>query len=162
MTAIIVIFALIFIAVLAYHAWHLVQKVKQAEAEHEQQQKQEAAAAAHNLRQKQLELVKDINFVARSVLEQQCEVTEGVLRIHYLLSGLDRDVWQMPELETLRAHYDATKDMPILDAYKRLSRKEQFAIDKQRWSLEEKNKLQVEQELKWLVAYDFPGVTLLQ
>lgn len=154
--------ALIVIALLAGYAWQLVQKVKKNELEAEQQQQQEAEKAAYNLRKKQQELVNDIRFVARSVVEQQCEITEGVLRIHYLISGLDPDVWQMNELQNVRAHYDATKAMPILEAYKKLSRKQQFKLDSQRWSLEEKNKLTIEQELKWLVAYSFPQVTLLQ
>lgn len=150
------------IIALATYAWHLVKKVKQAESDAERQQRDEEANAAHNLRQKQLELVNDIRFVARSVLEQQCEITEGVLRIRYLISGLDPDAWQLPELAQLRSHYDATRTMPILDEYKKLDKKQQFKLDKQRWTLESNNKDAIEKELRWLVAYSFPQVTLLQ
>lgn len=147
---------------LAAYAWYLTQKVKQAETEQQAEQDKEAAAAAHNLRQKQLSLLQDIRFIARSILAEQCEITEGVLRLHYLITTLDADVWHMPDIPTLREHYQATQDMPILDAYQQLPRKEQFKLDKQRWDLEDKNKKKIEQELNWLVTYSFPGVTLLQ
>ena len=162
MTLILLIIGLLIIAGLAVHAWKLTRQVKQAEQQAQQQQQDEEAAAAHNLRQKQLELVTDIRFVARSVIAQQCEITEGVLRIHYLISGLDPDAWQLPELKTLRTHHDQTREMPILDAYKQLPKKEQFKLDKQRWTLEQQHKEAIEKELNWLVNYSFPQVTLLQ
>src|SRR5690606_41757448 len=90
------------------------------------------------------------------------EITEGVLRIQYLMSALDPDAWQLDELATLRQHHEATAGMPILDAYKALPKKEQFRLDRERWTLEERHKPAVQRELQWLVSYRFPGVTLLQ
>ena len=52
--------------------------------------------------------------------------------------------------------------MPILDAYRALTPKQQFALDKKRFQLEEANKPAIERELHWLVEYRFPQVTLLQ
>ena len=161
-TTLFAIVGLIIIIILAAYAWNLVKQVKQAEADVERQQQEEAAKAAHNLRQKQLELVNDIRFVARSVLEQQCEITEGVLRIHYLISGLDPDAWQLPELTQLRKHYESTRSMPILDEYKKLNKKQQFKLDTERWTRESDNKEAIEKDLRWLVTYSFPQVTLLQ
>lgn len=146
------------IAALAGYAVHLTRKVKAMEA----QQKQEEADAELQLRKYQEELVKDIRFISNSVVQQQCEITEGVLRIQYLISGLDTDMWAMNELENIRKHYEATRSMPILDAYKALTPKQQFAIDKERLRLEEENKLSVEREFRWLANYHFPQVTLLQ
>lgn len=162
MLAALITVGLIIIAALGAYAFHLTRKVKRAQQQAQQKQQQEAASAAYNLRQKQLELVTDIRFIARSVLAQQCEITEGVLRIHYLMSGLDPDAWQLPELETLRKHYQATHTMPILKDYKALAKKEQFKLDKQRWALENEHKDAIEKELNWLVTYEFPQVTLLQ
>lgn len=150
--------AIIIISALAAYAWYLTQKVKTFE----RQQQEEEAQAALQLRKHQEELVKDIQFVARSVVQEQCEITEGVLRIHYLLNGLDPDVWQHQELEAVRNHYLASKDMPILDAYKALTPKQQFDLDKERLSLEQQHKTQISRELNWLSNYQFPTVTLLQ
>lgn len=153
-----IIAALIIIAALAYYAWHLTTKVKKL---HQAQQEEQAQAELH-LRNRQLELLQDIRFIARAVLDEQCEITEGVLRIQYLISALDPDAWQLDELATLRKHHEATANMPILDAYKALPKKEQFRLDRERWSLEEHHKPAVQRELQWLVSYRFPGVTLLQ
>lgn len=154
--------ALLVISPLAYYAFHLTRQVKQQEANRQQQQQEEAAQAAHNLRQKQLGLLEDVRFITRSVISEQCEITEGVLRLNYLISGLDADVWQQAELETMRKHYQAVSDMPILEQYKQLSKQEQMNLDLKRWSLEADNKKQLMQECQWLSTYDFPNVTLLQ
>lgn len=146
------------IAALAGYAWHLLSKVKANEAS----QKLEQAEAELKLRQHQEELVSDIRFIARSVVQQQCDITEGVLRVNYLLTGLDPDAWQLSEITTIRTHYDATKDMPILDAYKALNPKERFALDKRRLELEEAHKMSIEKEFRWLAKHSFPQVTLLQ
>ena len=153
-----IIAALIIIAALAYYAWHLTTKVKKLH----QAQQEEQAQAELQLRNRQLELLQDIRFIARAVLAEQCEITEGVLRIQYLISALDPDAWQLDELATLRQHHEATAGMPILDAYKALPKKEQFRLDRERWSLEEHHKPAVQRELQWLVSYRFPAVTLLQ
>lgn len=150
--------ALLIILVLGGYAYRLLQKVKQVNLA----KKKEQAEAELQLRRYQEELVSDIRFVSRSMIQQQCDITEGVLRIQYMITGLDPHVWQLTEITTIRTHYDATKNMPILDAYKALSPKERFKLDKQRLQLENDNKMIIEKELRWLVDYAFPQVTLLQ
>jgi len=152
------ILGLLIIALLAGYAWHLTRKVNAVK----QRQQEEEAQAALQLRNRQLELLQDIRFIARSVLDEQCEITEGVLRIQYLLSSLDPTVWEQDELRAVRSHYQSTASMPILDAYKQLPRKEQFKLDQQRWALEKENQPVIERELRWLVSYSFPAVTLIQ
>lgn len=150
--------ALIIIAALSWYAWHLTRQVKAMDARRLQEQA-EAELQMHN---KQLELVSDIRFIARAVLEEQCEITEGVLRLHYMISVLDPDSWEREELAGVRSHHQATRAMPILDAYKQLTPKERFRLDKERFALEETNKPTIQRELRWLVSYQFPAVTLIQ
>ncbi|ASP39380.1 hypothetical protein CHH28_12170 [Bacterioplanes sanyensis] len=149
--------AVVIVLALSGYAWTLTRRVKAAQ----QRQQQEEIAAAEALRSKQHELVNDVHFVARSVLAEQCEITEGVLRIHYLIQALDPATWAVDELATVRRHHQATAEMPILDAYQKLSKREQFKLDKQRWQLESDHKDAIEKELTWLVGHRFPNVTLL-
>ena len=143
---------------LAWYAWRLTRQVKDAD-----NARREAEAEAElQLRNHQQELIKDIRFISLSVIQKQCEITEGVLRLQYLLKGLDPDVWEQPELASLRTHYDAVKEMPILEAYKALTPKQQFELDKTRLTLEETHQASIERELRWLHQYSFPQVTLLQ
>ena len=143
---------------LGAYAWKL-----QKQLTHVQQLKvAEETQAAENLRKHQQELLQDIHFIARSVLSDQCEITEGVLRLQYLIKGLDPSAWYLKELQTIRLHYEATSHMPILEAYQALSRQEQFKLDNQRWQLEADHKSGIMRELQWLVTYRFNSVTLLQ
>ncbi|MEQ3694770.1 MAG: DUF2489 domain-containing protein [Alcanivorax sp.] len=150
--------ALLIIAALAGYAWHLLQQVKKVNLAKEKEQ----AEAELQLRHYQEELVSDIRFVSRSVVQQQCDITEGVLRIQHMITGLDPNAWQLTEITAIREHYDATKHMPILDAYKALKPKQRFELDKQRLQLENDNKLSIEKEFRWLAEYSFPQVSLLQ
>ncbi|GGY34131.1 hypothetical protein GCM10011297_03930 [Bacterioplanes sanyensis] len=157
MTTFLILIAVAIVAGLAGYAWTLTRRVKDMQ----QRQQQEEVAAAEALRNKQLELMNDVQFVARAVIAEQCEITEGVLRIHYLVQALDPAIWGMDELATIRNHHQQTSDMPILDDYKKLDKREQFRLDKQRWQLEQQHKAAIVRELEWLVAYRFPNVTLL-
>ncbi len=157
-TLVFLVLAVTIIAGLSLYAWRLTRQVS---AMKQAQQDEEAAGELH-LHQHQEELVGDIRFIARAVIAGQCEITEGVLRTHYLLHGLDAEVWAREELHMIRNHYDATRDMPILQAYKELPRKEQFALDSRRLRLEEQHKAAIEREFRWLSSYSFPQVTLLQ
>ncbi len=139
LSILLIILAVLVIIPLAWYAWSLTRKVQAMEEE----QEREEAEAAMQLRKHQEELISDIRFVSRSVLQQQCDITEGVLRL-------------------LRAHHTATRSMPILDEYKALTPKQQFKIDKERLTLEHDNRLTIERDLKWLSTYSFPQVTLIQ
>lgn len=143
---------------LSAYAFVLLKRVKEIKA----QQLEELATAEMQIRQHQQELINDIKFIARAVVSEQCDITEGVLRTHHMIKGLDADVWEMAELDRIRNHYDATCEMPIMDAYRKLTKQEQFQLDIDRAILEEKNKTGVHREFTWLTQYQFPQITLLQ
>ncbi|WP_221798279.1 DUF2489 domain-containing protein [Oceanobacter mangrovi] len=147
----------VIIAALGWYAWHLTRQVKTMEAA----QLAEQQKAEQQLRQRQHELVKDIRFLCSSVITEQCEITEGVMRIHYLVQALDPACWATDELATMRLFHGEVGGMPILDDYKKLTPKEQFKIDKQRLELEATHKEAIHKELQWLVSFEFPAVFLL-
>ena len=145
------------ILVLAAYTIYLYSKIRTLKKEQEDAE----VAAAVKIKDFQNELIQDIRFIARAVLEEQCEITEGVIRIHYLVSKLDPDTWNNDSLIITRKHYSATAKMPILDAYKALNKQEQFKLDNERYHLENEHKQAIYNEFKWLISYDFPAVTLL-
>ncbi|MDF1763976.1 MAG: DUF2489 domain-containing protein [Oleibacter sp.] len=153
-----VIIGLVIVVVLGVYAWRLTQQVKTLE----ENKRAEQAEAEMQLRRHQQELINDVRFISRAVATDQCDITEGVMRAHYLLSGLDTSVWGLSELSSVREHFEATRDMPILDAYKALSRQQQFDLDLKRVELEDMNKAAIKREFNWLASYSFPEVTLLQ
>lgn len=147
----------VIILVLAGYAWHLFSKLRVLEKE----QVQANIAAEEKIKSFQQELINDVRFIARAVLAEQCEITEGVIRIHFLIAKLDPDTWQNEGLKVTRQHYATTLTMPILDAYKALSKQEQFKLDNERFLLEQEHKTDIHNEFKWLISYDFPAVTLV-
>lgn len=149
---------LLIITALSLYALRLTRQVR----EHEQKLEEEAASAASKMRTRQLESIQDIHFLCRSVLSDQCDITEGILRLHYALNSLHPELWFTEQLNSVRNHHQATSDMPILDAYKKLNPKQQFEIDKTRWQLEEQNKNSIHKELAWLSHYEFPEITRTQ
>ena len=154
---VLILIAVLIIAALGAYAWHLTRQVK----EQETRRLAEEAEAEQQLRQHQLSLIQDVHFVCKAVITDQCEITEGVLRLEYLIRGLDPDTWGAQELNTLRHFYSLVREMPILDAYRQLPKKEQFRLDNERWNLEATHKDAIFHELNWLLEYRFPAVSLV-
>lgn len=145
------------VLILAGYAWHLISQLRQLKKE----QLEAETAAELKIKEFQQELIHDVHFIARAVLAEQCEITEGVLRIQFLITKLDPSAWQNDQMSVVRQHYAATANMPILDAYKALSKQEQFKLDNERYRLEFENKEGIYKDFQWLINYDFPAVTLV-
>lgn len=80
--------AVAIILALSAYALHLVLALKTVKAEQQAAQ----ALAEQKLRDQQLTLIEDIRFVSRAMLANQCDITEGVLRLHFLINSLDRSM----------------------------------------------------------------------
>ena len=150
MTILISIAATILVVLSAIAAHYLVKLRKVKTAEQKQiKQNQEAWLKHKN------ELVKDIQFIANSMLQEQCEITEGCLRIGYLIPRVVESDDIKSTIKHIFEHHSLTANMPIKEAYKALSRKEQFKLDSQRLTLEAKNKNGVLEDCKTLLNYSF-------
>ncbi|EAT13763.1 DUF2489 domain-containing protein [Bermanella marisrubri] len=111
-------------------------------------------------RNKQEEIASDIRFIANAMVQEQCEITEGCMRLTVLMDRLDEDLRFQPEFSSIKAHYEATAHMPTHDAYKALKPKQRFELDKQRFELEETNKRAVLRDAKILVTQKFKALEL--
>ncbi|MBY5993385.1 DUF2489 domain-containing protein [Ferrimonas balearica] len=114
--------ALIVVALAAYAAsllWQLRQ-VKQ----------RQAAAVA----QRRSDLLEQIQLVAKACQQQQCEPSEGALRLVNLLRALpDADQEQLRQrYPVLHELYDNIAHHPILEARKALKRNERMKLDMER------------------------------
>lgn len=147
LTIIAIVILLVLSAIAAYYLIKL-RKVKQEQAD--QIQRNKIAWQKHRD-----ELAADLRFIANAMLQGQCEITEGCLRIKVLMDRLDDELQHKPEFKTIQAHFAQTITMPTHEAYKALGKKEQFKIDRQRFALEEENKEQVLIEVKTLSTYKF-------
>lgn len=148
--------AITVILVLSVIAAYYLIKLKQAKKAQEKAIAEGEAA----WRKKQEEIASDIRFIANAMVQEQCEITEGCMRLTVLMDRLDDKLRFQPEFSAIREHFEATAHMPTHDAYKALKPKQRFELDKQRFELEEKNKTSVLKDAKILVTQKFQVLEL--
>ena len=154
-TVAVLIAALIVIGLAATAVYYLWQLKLQT-----QRQQQEYAKAQAEWRKKKQSLASDIKFIAQAMVEQQCEITEGCLRIKVLMDHLDPNLQHKKEFSTIQQMHSLTSNMATHEAYKALPRKEQFKQDKERFRLEELHRDAVLKEAKIIVSYQFEILAL--
>lgn len=137
------------IALLSAYAIYLQLKLRGKR----QQQAQLKQQIEVQLTQFKYDTREDIRFIAQAMLEQQCELTEGVIRIYHLLTRIDLDAWHTNELEHTRNYYHICAQMPILEDYKQQSKQQKRQQDRQRNKLEQQHQQAVLTEMQWLKNY---------
>ncbi|CCK76424.1 MAG: DUF2489 domain-containing protein [Oleispira antarctica] len=146
------------ITVLAAYAFYLHNKVKAVSKENQDKDDAERLLAQKNLDKRNNGIISDIRFIAQSLLSEQCEMTEAVLRIHHLADALDSDIMLQDQFSTIHQHFTACKNMAIKEAYKELPKKLRFQQDQQRFRLEEANNSAVLDEVQLIIQYAFANL----
>ncbi len=103
----------------------------------------------------QEELAGDIRFIAKAIVQQQCEITEGCLRLKVLMDRLDETLQHNVDYQTIQLHYQKTAHMPHHQAYTALNKKQQFKLDQDRIELENQHRQKVLLEAELLSDYQF-------
>jgi len=85
---------------------------------------------------KQQENHKSIVFLANALLQDQLSLTEAGMRIHWLSKSIDMSETQRDMALIFAKIAEATQHIPILEEWKKLTRKQQFQFDKQRITIE--------------------------
>jgi hypothetical protein len=143
--------AILVIAGLAFYAGKLFAKLRKQKTNIEQTAlAQQAAIEQHNKK-----LVDSIRLIAKAVSEQQCELSEGAIRICRLLEKFyvahDANFpTQYPALHELDGFL---ADYPTHKGYKALKRQERMRFDVKRIQHEERLKLNIEQECLTLKTF---------
>ena len=133
---IVITLAVLVIIVLAYYAGTLIWQVK------EQQQNKSAEQA------KRLKYITDSIFhIAKAMQAEQCESSEGVLRIWVLLEHYNKEQAEPKLYKEIypgyAALYNEIKDMPTHEARKKFSKKEILKLDLERMDAEQKHAEQI-------------------
>lgn len=143
---------------LALYALYLHFQVKTQQKIAQQNEAEERLIAQENLTKRNNNIIKDIRFIAQALVAEQCELTEGVLRIHHLADAIDSDLMLQQEFAAIHQHFIACKSMAIKDAYKALTKKQRFQQDQQRFRLEQACNDDVMDEAKLLIQYAFDNL----
>jgi hypothetical protein len=158
---ILAIIALTVVIALAAYAFYLNNKVKAKAKNKLADDEAERLLAQQNLDKRNNKIIADIRFIAQSLVSKQCEMTEAVLRIHYLADALDVDIMLQDQYSSTHMHFLACKDMAIKEDYQNLPKKLRFQQDQQRLRLEQSNESAVIAEAQLIIQYAFVNLKKL-
>lgn len=140
----IVLAALILISMAGY-AIHLIMKVNR------QKRREQALIekAKQSQKERYLRILESIDIISRAMISEQCDLSEGVLRLKPLLDVLGKKLSYYNAMWSL---YEVVENMPILEERKNLKRNERMKLDLEREvkeaELEAEIKIECEQLLK--------------
>jgi hypothetical protein len=119
------ILALVILVPLAAYALFLLLKLKR------QTQSKLAAELARQAeaQSKRQQIIDDIRYIAAAMLEDRCELSEGVVRIGKLLDILSLSERVSGDYPALFLHYQRIGSHPIMDARKALAKQERMKLD---------------------------------
>ncbi|WP_016957003.1 DUF2489 domain-containing protein [Catenovulum agarivorans] len=149
-TIILITLALLILAGLSFYAGKLLMQVKQQQQQAEQQ-KQKIKTDRDN------RLIESIQTISHAMESEQCEISEGALRLAVLFDHLSnaQQINYPKKYPAIHALNDKIKHFAILEERKKLEKKERMRQDFQR--------LQAEAEYKELVlaeAIELKGFNL--
>ncbi|WP_373778413.1 DUF2489 domain-containing protein [Glaesserella sp.] len=93
-------------------------------------------------------IIDSIDVIARAMLADQCDFSEGVLRLKPLLDILGKKLSVFPAMWAL---YQVVESMPILAERKNLKRNERMKLDLEREAKEAELEQQIKTELRQLL-----------
>jgi hypothetical protein len=130
------------IAGLAFYAGQLLYKLNAQKKLIAKQQAQQQQQLKQSRLKRNAKLADSIHLIARAMHEQQCEFSEGCLRIWVLMSqyGFEAELDLTQEYPGIYKMYQVVKEMPTHDARKKYTKKEIFKQDTTRWRAEDAHK----------------------
>lgn len=150
-TTVIIIGLLIIIALASYAAYLLLTLQRQTQAN--QQALAERKAKADERRQ---QILTDIRYIAAAMLEDRCELSEGVVRIGKLFDALSMSEQVMGDFPTLFTHYDLIRNHPIMEARKALPKQQRMKFDLERMKSEAALEQLILDEAKHIAEFEKP------
>lgn len=150
-------FAVLAVVVLALtgvaaRLWWKVWRLGQHQAQMQQQLEQQRAQNE----QERLDYIHEsLNIIAAAVVDEQCPITEGCIRMAVLLDNLPLDCDTKHRFSVVFEVYNATRHIPTHSNWKALQRKERRQFEKEMWSLEQKHNDAVMEVMAYVKTHPF-------
>ena len=120
------------------------------------QAQQEALAELQAKAQQQRDhLIESVRVISLAMQDDQCELTEGCIRLKMLLDHLAPYLHEHEDFCIINQMFESTKHMPILDEWKKLKIKQRFEMTKERETLENAHRPAIIAAAKKLSGYRF-------
>ena|SRR5690606_20563767 len=105
-----------------------------------------------------LHLVESIQVLARTMLEDQMELSEGCIRIKVLLDNLAPELNQDPRFQIFQEMYESMEHMPTHEARQQTDKRFVRKLDHQRFRLEREHQQAIREAAKALLALDWAAL----
>lgn len=126
---------LVLAAVTARLWWQVAQQ-----KQNQDRQQQEAVARQAQVEQDRIQYIySSLNVIARAVLDDQCPLTEGCIRMAVLMDNLSLDCDTKHRFAPVFTIYNATRHIPTHGNWKSLERKQQRAFKQEMFALEKEH-----------------------
>lgn len=147
-TAFIILGGIILVGLSGYATYLLLQLKQQRQRQQAELAEREAKANA-----KRAQVLGDIRYIATAMLEDRCEMSEGVLRIGRLFEMLSLSERVAPEFPMLFKHFELIKAHPIMGARQALPKQQRMKLDYVRMKSEAELAHGINDEMKKLAHY---------
>ena len=142
--------------VLAVVAGSMWLRVWQQKKQRHQQQQQLAQERAINEQNRLAHIHESINVITAAVLDDQCPLTEGCIRLAVLLDNLPLNCSSKHEYSVLFEMYQATRHIPTHEGWNALSRSERRQFEREMKDLENQHEARVRTVLTAIKENPFP------
>lgn len=139
-----IVLAVLILVSLAGYAFHLMMKLR-LQKKREQALIEEAKVAQ---KARYLRILDSLDVIARAMISEQCDLSEGVLRLKPLLDVLGKKLSHYTAMWEL---YQVVENMPILEERKQLKRNERMKLDLEREAKEVELSEQIKLECQQLL-----------
>ena len=99
--------------------------------------------------------VESIDVIARAMVDKQCELTEGCIRLKQLLDHVEADLLMRDEYKVIALIYSETEYMPIKEQWKQLDKKAKQKFTQHRLTLEAKHSEEIHVAVSALQQHEF-------
>ncbi|NMH66710.1 DUF2489 domain-containing protein [Shewanella salipaludis] len=123
-TALIILGLIVIVALSGYATSLLLRLRRQSHSQREAALLRKAEADA-----KRAGVLDDIRYIATAMVEERCEISEGVVRIVKLFEAISLSERVSPDYPTLFMHFDRIKAHPIMEARQALPKQERMKLD---------------------------------
>lgn len=136
---------LVLIAVLGWFIWSKFREIKVHRTNYSRYEAQQAG-------QKQY-LIDSLGILAKTILDDQIELSEGSIRIKVLIDNLDATLHALPAFKIFEEIYRKTEHMPTHQARKDTDKRFIHKYDQQRYALEQQNRERIREAARELLRH---------
>lgn len=149
-----VVLALVVLVLAGVAAW-LWWKVWRLGRQQAQMHEELASQRAQNEQNRLDYIHESLNVIASAVLDDQCPITEGCIRMAVLLDNLPLDCDTKHRFSVVFEVYNATRHIPTHGNWEALERKQRRKFQQEMWNLEQKHNDAVMEAMAYVKGHPF-------